>query len=264
MVVIEGCTCSQPAVQAVIQGSVHHHNKTQGIAEEKIIRIAKESGAEAIHPGYGFLAENAEFAERVEAAGLTWVGPPPDAMRVMGSKTESRKLAKSAGAPVIAGLMEPITDISELEAFADEHGFPVLLKAVAGGGGKGMRVVAERDELAGSYERACSEGLAYFGDDRVYVERLVDSPRHIEVQVVAAFFQKLTHPHVHIWIAPVSELVDQSAMIEFEYLLLITTLFFETNQLHQPFCRIAGRGFGFKLESHLSHNGRLTFINSYR
>ena len=108
------------------------------------------------------------------AAGLTWVGPPPDAMRLMGSKTESRKLAKSAGAPLIPGLMEPISEISELETFVDEHGLPVLLKAVAGGGGKGMRVVAERDELAGAYERACSEGKAYFGDARVYVERLVD------------------------------------------------------------------------------------------
>ncbi|MBD3856429.1 MAG: ATP-grasp domain-containing protein, partial [Acidobacteria bacterium] len=152
---------------------------------DKLLAVASESGANLLHPGYGFLAENADFAERVEAAGLTWVGPPPGAMRLMGSKTEARKLAKSAGAPIIPGLMEPITNISELETFVDEHGLPVLLKAVAGGGGKGMRVVADRDELAGSYERACSEGQAYFGDGRVYVERLVDSPRHIEVQVVA-------------------------------------------------------------------------------
>ena len=150
-----------------------------------IIAATEVTDSVAVHPGYGFLAENADFAERVEAAGMTWVGPPPGAMRLMGSKTESRKLAKSAGAPIIPGLMEPITDISELETFVDEHGLPVLLKAVAGGGGKGMRVVADRDELAGSYERACSEGQAYFGDGRVYVERLVDSPRHIEVQVVA-------------------------------------------------------------------------------
>jgi acetyl/propionyl-CoA carboxylase alpha subunit len=152
---------------------------------DKLLAAAAESGAELLHPGYGFLAENAEFADRVEAAGLTWVGPPPAAMRVMGSKTESRKLARSAGAPVIPGLMEPIGDLTELDAFVDEHGLPVLLKAVAGGGGKGMRVVAGRDELAGAYERACSEGQAYFGDPRVYVERLVEKPRHIEVQVVA-------------------------------------------------------------------------------
>ena len=151
---------------------------------ETFLAVATESGAELLHPGYGFLAENADFAERVEAAGLTWIGPPPDAMRIMGSKTEARKLAGGAGAPVIPGLMEPITEISELEAFVDEHGLPVLLKAVAGGGGKGMRVVSERNDLAGAYERACSEGKAYFGDPRVYVERLVESPRHIEVQVV--------------------------------------------------------------------------------
>ena len=151
---------------------------------DKLLAVAVESDADLLHPGYGFLAENANFAEKVVKAGLTWVGPPPSAMRLMGSKTESRKLAAAAGAPVIPGLMEPIGEISELEAFVDEHGLPVLLKAVAGGGGKGMRVVAERKELAGAYERACSEGQAYFGDSRVYVERLIETPRHIEVQVV--------------------------------------------------------------------------------
>ncbi|MCG6949107.1 MAG: acetyl-CoA carboxylase biotin carboxylase subunit [Acidobacteria bacterium] len=152
---------------------------------DKLLAAADESGADLLHPGYGFLAENADFAEKVEAAGLTWVGPPPTAMRVMGSKTESRKLAGRAGAPVIPGLMEPISEVAELETFVDENGLPVLLKAVAGGGGKGMRVVSDRRELAAAYERACSEGQAYFGDARVYVERLVESPRHIEVQVVA-------------------------------------------------------------------------------
>ena len=152
--------------------------------KEKLLTAASASGADLVHPGYGFLAENADFAEMVEQAGLTWVGPPPAAMRLMGSKTESRKLAGAAGAPVIPGLMEPITDISELQAFVDEHGLPILLKAVAGGGGKGMRVVASRAELAASFERACSEGKAYFGDPRVYAERVIETPRHIEVQVV--------------------------------------------------------------------------------
>jgi acetyl-CoA carboxylase biotin carboxylase subunit len=151
---------------------------------DKLLVAAAESGAELLHPGYGFLAENADFAEKVEAAGLIWVGPPPAAMRLMGSKTESRKLARDAGAPVIPGLMEPIEEISELDAFVEENGLPVLLKAVAGGGGKGMRVVTEKEELANAYERACSEGQAYFGDSRVYVERLVERPRHVEVQVV--------------------------------------------------------------------------------
>jgi len=152
---------------------------------DRLLEVAAESGADLLHPGYGFLAENADFAERVEAAGVTWVGPPPEAMRVMGSKTEARKVAVTAGAPLIPGLMEPIEDVAELDVFVDEHGLPVLLKAVAGGGGKGMRAVSDRSELAPSYERACSEGQAYFGDPRVYVERLIDHPRHIEVQVAA-------------------------------------------------------------------------------
>jgi len=152
---------------------------------DRILDVASESGAHLLHPGYGFLAENAEFAERVERAGLTWVGPPPAAMRIMGSKTESRKLAAKAGVPLIPGVMKPIEDLSELAAFVDQHDLPVLLKAVAGGGGKGMRTVSDRSELEGAFERACSEGQAYFGDPRVYVERLIDRPRHIEVQIVA-------------------------------------------------------------------------------
>ncbi|HSO22838.1 MAG TPA: biotin carboxylase N-terminal domain-containing protein [Chondromyces sp.] len=151
----------------------------------RLLAVAEASGADLLHPGYGFLAENAGFAERVEAAGVTWVGPPPPAMRLMGSKTESRKLAVTCGVPLIPGLMKPIEELAELEAFVDEHGLPVLLKAVAGGGGKGMRAVHDRRDLAGSWERARSEGQAYFGDPGVYVERLIDRPRHIEVQVVA-------------------------------------------------------------------------------
>jgi acetyl-CoA carboxylase biotin carboxylase subunit len=152
---------------------------------ERLLEVARASGADLLHPGYGFLAENADFAERVEAAGVTWVGPPPAAMRLMGSKTESRKLAVASGVPLIPGMMEPIERMSDLEAFVDEHGLPVLLKAVAGGGGKGMRAVSARGDLANAWERACSEGQAYFGDPRVYVERLVDRARHVEIQVAA-------------------------------------------------------------------------------
>jgi acetyl-CoA carboxylase, biotin carboxylase subunit len=152
---------------------------------DRVLAAAQTSGAGLVHPGYGFLAENPHAAERIEAAGLTWVGPPPEAIQLMGSKTESRKIAAGAGVPVIPGLMEPLTDLGELEAFVAEHGLPVLLKAVAGGGGKGMREVRRHEDLAASFDRARSEGGAYFGDDRVYVERLVDRPRHIEVQIVA-------------------------------------------------------------------------------
>ena len=152
---------------------------------DRLLDAARRAGADLVHPGYGFLAENATFAEAVEAAGLTWIGPPPAAIRLMGSKTESRKLARAAGVPLIPGLLEPLDDLAGLEAFVDEHGLPVLLKAVAGGGGKGMRTVRERHELAPAFDRARSEGRAFFGDDRVYVERLVIRPRHIEVQVAA-------------------------------------------------------------------------------
>jgi acetyl-CoA carboxylase biotin carboxylase subunit len=155
------------------------------LSMDRILDAARRSGADMVHPGYGFLAENAELAERVQAAGLTWVGPPPDAIRLMGSKTESRKIASKAGAPLIPGLLEPLTSPEELEAFVAEHGLPVLLKAVSGGGGKGMRAVHRSEDLQASYERARSEGAAYFNDDRVYVERLVERPRHVEVQVAA-------------------------------------------------------------------------------
>ena len=152
---------------------------------EGILEAAKISGAGLVHPGYGFLAENAEFAEQVEAQGLIWVGPPPEAIRVMGSKTESRKLAIQAGAPLIPGMLEPLKDLAELESFVEDHGFPVLLKAVSGGGGKGMRAVHKKEDLEAAFDRARSEGAAYFGDDRVYVERLADKARHVEVQVAA-------------------------------------------------------------------------------
>ncbi len=160
---------------------------------DRILEAARATGATMVHPGYGFLAENAEFAEAVEAAGLTWVGPPPRAIRLMGSKTEARKVAAAAGAPVIPGLMEPVSDPAELVAFASEHGFPLLLKAVAGGGGKGMRRVEREEELLPSFERARSEGRAYFGDDRVFVEKLLTRPRHIEVQVAADVHGNVVH-----------------------------------------------------------------------
>jgi len=160
---------------------------------ERLLAVAVASGARLVHPGYGFLAENAEFAERVQAAGLDWVGPPPRAIRVMGSKTESRKLVHEAGVAVVPGMTEPLASLAELEAFVDQHGLPVLLKAVAGGGGKGMRAVTAKGQLASALERARSEGQAYFGDDRVYVERLVERPRHIEVQVVADRFGHAVH-----------------------------------------------------------------------
>ena len=152
---------------------------------EHIIEVARSSGAEAIHPGYGFLAENAEFAEAVAEAGLVWIGPPPEAMRLLGNKTSARKVAIEQGVPVVPGTPRALRSEREAAAAADEIGYPVLLKAAAGGGGKGMRVVHERRELKGALKTARSEALSAFGDDAVFLEKYLLKPRHVEIQVLA-------------------------------------------------------------------------------
>jgi len=150
-----------------------------------IIDAAKETGAEAIHPGYGFLAENAEFARAVAAAGLTFIGPTASAMEVMGSKTSARRAAIAAGVPVVPGTIEPLASFAEALETADSFGYPVMLKASAGGGGKGMRLVASADELKSAFANARSEAAAAFGDASIYLEKVIDQPRHIEIQVFA-------------------------------------------------------------------------------
>ncbi len=152
---------------------------------ERVIEAAQRSGAQAIHPGYGFLAENARFAEAVEAAGITWIGPPPSAIDAMGSKTAARDLMKKAGVPIVPGTTEPVTSAAEVAQLGDEMGWPVAIKAAAGGGGKGIKVVRGRDEVESAYASAKREGLAYFGDDTIYVEKYIENPRHVEVQVLA-------------------------------------------------------------------------------
>ncbi len=150
---------------------------------ETIIEVAKASGAEAIHPGYGFLSENAEFVRNVTAAGIVFIGPPPEAMEGLGGKMSARKIAIEAGVPIVPGTTEPLRSFDEAKTTADEIGYPVMLKASAGGGGKGMRLVFEESELKSALENAQSEALAGFGDDAVYVEKVVVAPRHIEIQV---------------------------------------------------------------------------------
>jgi acetyl-CoA carboxylase biotin carboxylase subunit len=152
---------------------------------DRIIAAAKQSGAEAIHPGYGFLAENADFARAVADAGLTFIGPSPAAMELMGSKTNARRAAQAAGAPVVPGTTEALQSIADARTTAAQFGYPVMLKAAAGGGGKGMRLVARADELAAAFETAQSEAAAAFGDSSVYLEKAVECPRHIEIQVFA-------------------------------------------------------------------------------
>ncbi|HYG09109.1 MAG TPA: biotin carboxylase N-terminal domain-containing protein, partial [Pyrinomonadaceae bacterium] len=152
---------------------------------ERIIEAARASGAEAVHPGYGFLAENAEFARACSAAGLTFIGPSAEAMELMGSKINARRAAIAAGAPVVPGTTEPLRSAEEARETAARFGYPVMLKAAAGGGGKGMRLVAGADEIASAFEGAQSEALAAFGDAAVYLEKAVERPRHIEIQVFA-------------------------------------------------------------------------------
>jgi len=161
---------------------------------EALIAAAKKSGAEAIHPGYGFLAENADFARAVTAAGLIFVGPSADAMATMGSKTSARRAAIAAGVPAVPGTTEPLKDYDEAMEAADRFGYPVMLKAVAGGGGKGMRQVQVESELRSALEAAQSEAESAFGNSEVYLEKVVERPRHIEIQVFAD-----THGHtVHL------------------------------------------------------------------
>jgi acetyl-CoA carboxylase biotin carboxylase subunit len=151
---------------------------------DRIIEAAHRTGAEAIHPGYGFLAEREPFARAVRDAGLTFVGPSPEAIAAMGSKTEARTLAIAAGVPVVPGTTTALRDAAEAADVAREFGYPVLLKAAAGGGGKGMRVVHEERELAGALDAARREALNAFGDDAVYVEKYITGPRHVEIQVL--------------------------------------------------------------------------------
>jgi acetyl-CoA carboxylase biotin carboxylase subunit len=152
---------------------------------ERIIEAAQKTGAEAIHPGYGFLSERAWFARAVRDAGLIWVGPPAEAIEAMGSKTDARRIAIENGVPVVPGTTEPLNDADEGRSIAAKFGYPVLLKASAGGGGKGMRVVARDEDLAGALDAARREAKNAFGDDAVYIEKFIEGPRHVEIQVLA-------------------------------------------------------------------------------
>jgi len=152
---------------------------------DRIVEVALRSGVEAIHPGYGFLAENAPFARQVEDAGLVWIGPPPDAIEAMGSKIAARERMRSAGVPIIPGTTAPAETVHDALAAALEIGFPVAIKASAGGGGKGLRIARSEEEIERAYDTARREGEAYFADSAVYLERYLDDPRHVEVQVLA-------------------------------------------------------------------------------
>jgi acetyl-CoA/propionyl-CoA carboxylase biotin carboxyl carrier protein len=151
----------------------------------KIIEVAKEAGAEGIHPGYGFLAENADMARACADAGITWIGPPPEAIEMMGSKTRAREIMEAAGVPIVPGSTEVAPDLEAARKQADEAGYPVACKAAGGGGGKGFRVAMTPNDLQDAFEGSAREGEKFFGDPRVYIERYLEDPRHVEVQVLA-------------------------------------------------------------------------------
>jgi acetyl-CoA/propionyl-CoA carboxylase, biotin carboxylase, biotin carboxyl carrier protein len=152
---------------------------------EKLLEVAKQSGAEAIHPGYGFLAENAAFAKACKKAKIVFIGPPAEAIEAMGSKTNAREIMKKAGVPIVPGTTEPVTSPAEAKKIAKEIGYPVAVKAAGGGGGKGFRVAMKEDELEDALEGAAREGEKFFSDPTVYLERYLEDPRHVEVQVLA-------------------------------------------------------------------------------
>jgi len=161
--------------------------------QERILDVAARAGAEAVHPGYGFLAENAGFARAVGRAGLVWIGPPADAIETMGSKTAAREQMRAAGVPVVPGTTSPVESPDEVVSLGEELGWPIAIKAAAGGGGKGLKVVAGPDEAERALESARREGQAYFSDPTVYVERYLEDPRHVEVQVLADAHGNVIH-----------------------------------------------------------------------
>jgi acetyl-CoA/propionyl-CoA/long-chain acyl-CoA carboxylase, biotin carboxylase, biotin carboxyl carrier protein len=159
----------------------------------RIVDVAVRAGAEAVHPGYGFLAENASFARAVENAGLTWIGPPPEAIEMMGSKTAARTAMRRAGVPIVPGATEPVADVDGVLGLGEELGYPLIVKAAGGGGGKGMKLVRSPAEARAAFESAQREGERYFADPEVYVERYLEDPRHVEVQVLADAHGNVVH-----------------------------------------------------------------------
>jgi acetyl-CoA/propionyl-CoA carboxylase, biotin carboxylase, biotin carboxyl carrier protein len=152
---------------------------------EAVLAAARSTGAEAIHPGYGFLSENADFAEAVRSEGLVWIGPPADAIRAVGDKVSARNIAKAAGVPLVPGSLEPIEDAELIIEFGRSHGYPLAIKAAGGGGGRGLRVARSEEEVLDAFEAARRESQAYFSSSDVYVERYLEAPKHLEVQILA-------------------------------------------------------------------------------
>ena len=163
------------------------------LVQDKIINACKQTGADAIHPGYGFLSENASFAERVEKEGLIFIGPSPEAIRIMGDKLTSKQTVQKFNVPLVPGMDEPINDVAKAKKVADDIGYPVMIKASAGGGGKGMRIVQDPKDFEEQMDRAMSEARNSFGNDEVFIEKFISSPKHIEVQILGDQHGNIIH-----------------------------------------------------------------------
>ncbi|MCO0615583.1 ATP-grasp domain-containing protein, partial [Lutimaribacter sp. EGI FJ00015] len=163
------------------------------LAMDEIIEIAKKHKVDFIHPGYGFLSENSEFADKVVKAGITWIGPPAEVIDSVGDKVSARHLAARANVPTVPGTPGPIETVQEALDFVNEYGYPVIIKAAFGGGGRGMRVVREGDDVADAFQRATSEARTAFGNGTCFVERFLDKPKHIEVQLLADNHGNVVH-----------------------------------------------------------------------
>lgn len=163
------------------------------LVQEKIIEACKKTGADAIHPGYGFLSENADFAKKVEKAGINFIGPSPNAISIMGDKLTSKQTVQKFDVPLVPGMDKPINDVEKAKQVADEIGYPIMIKASAGGGGKGMRIVNDKKDFEEQMERAMSEAKNSFGNDEVFVEKYIASPKHIEVQVLGDKHGNIVH-----------------------------------------------------------------------
>jgi len=179
------------ADQAVLIGEAPSNQSY--LLGDKIIEVCKQIGADAIHPGYGFLSENADFAEKSEQNSITFIGPPSNAIRIMGNKLAAKETVKAYNIPMIPGLDKAITNISEAKQIVEQIGFPILIKAASGGGGKGMRIVENENELESQMQRAISEATSAFGDGSVFIEKYVGSPRHIEIQIMADTHGNIVH-----------------------------------------------------------------------
>ncbi|QIW98005.1 hypothetical protein AMS68_003523 [Peltaster fructicola] len=184
----------QKADEAYVIGKRGQYRPVEAyLAGDEIIKIAKEHGVDLIHPGYGFLSENYEFAKKVEEAGIIWVGPTPETINSLGDKVSARELAQKCNVPCVPGTPGPVAKYEEVKSFTDEHGFPIIIKAAFGGGGRGMRVVWKQEELKDSFERATSEAKSAFGNGTVFVERFLYRPKHIEVQLLGDSYGNVVH-----------------------------------------------------------------------